>query len=148
MEGHAQAAIVTTPEQLSTGGCFGIVPEQPPPFAGHMAHYSHTHNPYDIEEEETYMHWLDKDGFPAMRELLIGQGWEDVAVLRSVPDREALGVFHAVSTRDGEAQARDGEAFYALNRLGSQGDEAMVEIQFSDGTWMLATPTDLEISGL
>lgn len=94
------------------------------------------------------MHWLDQDGFPAMRELLTDQGWEDVAVLRSVPDREALGVFHAVSTRDGEAQARDGQAFYALNRLGSQADEAIVEIQFSDGTWMLATPTDLEIRGL
>jgi hypothetical protein len=38
-------------------------------------------------------------------------------VLRSVPEREPLGVFHAVSTRDGEAQARDDEAFYTLNRL-------------------------------
>ena len=112
-----------------------------------MAYYSHTHNPYDTEEE-TYMHWLDKNGFPAMRELLTDQGWEDVAVLRSVPDREALGVFHAVSTRDGEAQARDGQAFYALNRLDSQADEAIVEIQFSDGTWMLATPTDMEFRGL
>ena len=94
------------------------------------------------------MHWLNGNGFPAMRQLLTDQGCEDVAVLRSVPDREALGVFHAVSTRDGEAQARDGQAFYALNRLGSQADGAIVEIQFSDGTWMLATPTDLETKGL
>ncbi len=65
-------------------------------------------------------------------------------MLRSVPNREALGVFHAVSTRDGEAQARDGQAFYSLNPLDSHGDEDIAEIQFGDGLWMLATTTDLE----
>ena len=112
-----------------------------------MANYPHIHNPHDTEEE-TYLQWMENNGFPAMRELPVRQECEDVAVLRSVPDREPLGVFHAVSTRDGEAQARDGAAFYTLNRLDSQADEAIVEIQFSDGTWMLATPTDLEISGI
>ena len=65
-------------------------------------------------------------------------------MLISVPDREALGVFHAVSTRDGEAEARDGQAFYALNPLDSQMNEPVVEIRFGDGIWMLSTPTDLE----
>ena len=111
-----------------------------------MTNYPYSHDPDDTLDE-AYMRWLDKNGFPAMRQLLADQGCEDVAVLRSVPNREALGVFHAVSTRDGEAQARDGQAFYALNRLDSQADEAIVEIQFGDGTWMLATPTDLEIQG-
>ena len=82
-----------------------------------------------------------------MQQLLSDQQCKDVAVLRSVPNREALGVFHAVSTRDGEAQARDGHSFYALSALDSQADEAIMKIQFSDGTWMLATPTDLELNG-
>ena len=90
------------------------------------------------------MHWADKTTWPAMRPLLFRWGCEDDAVLRSVPDREALGIFHAVSTRDGEAQARDGQAFYALNPIDSQTDEVIVEIQFSDGFWMLATPKDLK----
>jgi hypothetical protein len=111
-----------------------------------MTNHPRTHNPHDTEEE-TYMHWLNGNGFPAMRQLLTDQGCEDVAVLRSVPNREALGVFHAVSTRDGEAQARAGQAFYALNPLASQTEEAIVEIQFGDGFWMLATPADLEING-
>lgn len=111
-----------------------------------MTTYSHTHDPHD-SEEETYMHWLDKNGFPAMQQLLADQGCEDVAVLRSVPDRDAIGVFHAVSTRDGEAQARDGQSFFVLNPLASQGIEAIVEIQFADGFWMLATPADLEKTG-
>lgn len=68
-------------------------------------------------------------------------------MLRSVPNRAALGKFRAVSTRDGEARVRDGEAFYALNKLESQIDEAIVEIQFNDGFWMLATLTDLEFAG-
>jgi hypothetical protein len=110
-----------------------------------MTTNSHGHDPHDIEEE-TYMHWLDKTAFPAMRQLHQDRGCEDVAVLRSVPNREALGVFRAVSTRDGEALARDGQEFYSLNPLDAQ-EEAIVEIQFSDGIWMLATPTDLDIKG-
>jgi len=83
-----------------------------------------------------------------VREFSVANGCEDVAVLRSVPIREPLGVFHAVSTRDGEARARDGEDFYALNPLGSQSGEAAVEIQFEDGFWMLAVPDDLELTGV
>jgi len=112
-----------------------------------MTNYPYSHDPADTLDE-AYMRWLSGNGFPTMRQLLTDQACEDAAVLRSVPNREALGVFNAVSTRDGEAQARDGQAFYALNRLGSQADEAIVEVQFGDGTWMLATPSDLEIRGL
>ena len=68
-------------------------------------------------------------------------------LLHSVPNREALGVFRAVSTRDGEAQARDGQAFYTLNPQDSQVNQAVVEIQFDDGVWMLATADDLEMTG-
>ena len=111
-----------------------------------MANHPYSHDPDDTLDQ-AYMQWLDENGFPAMHQLLSNQECEDAVVLRSVPKREALGVFHAGRTRDGEAQARDGQAFYALNALDSQADEAIVEIQFSDGTWMLATPTDLEIKG-
>ena len=38
------------------------------------------------------MRWLDNNGFPVMRQLLGDQGGEDLAVLRSVPNRDALGV--------------------------------------------------------
>jgi hypothetical protein len=74
-------------------------------------------------------------------------------VLISVPDQEVPGVFHPVSARDDEAQARDGQAFYALDPLDSQTKEPIVKIQtkepivkiqFDDGIWVLATPTDLE----
>jgi len=76
--------------------------------------------------------------------VLVRPGCKDAFVLQSVPNREALGVFHAVSTRDGEALARDGRAFYAINPLDSLGDEDIAEIQFGDGLWMLATTNDLE----
>lgn len=65
-------------------------------------------------------------------------------MLHSVPDREALGIFRAASTRDGEAQSRHGQAFYALNPLTTEADQEIVEIQFGDGLWMLATPRDLD----
>jgi hypothetical protein len=139
--------IGTTISPLSTGDHFCIAPERPLPLPGFMTDCPHTRDPHDTEEE-TYMHWLDEGGFPAMGPLPGDQACEDVPVLRSVPNREALGVFHAVSTRDGEAQARDGQSFFVLNPLAAQGDEAIVEIQFADGFWMLATPTDLEETGL
>lgn len=66
-------------------------------------------------------------------------------MLRSVPNREPVGVFHAVSTHDGEADARDGQFFYALNLLDTRSAEAIVEILFGDGCWMLAAQDDLEI---
>lgn len=137
----------TTAEPLSTGGRFGIALERPPPFSGPMDNHSNTHGP-DVAEEDTYMRWLDKGAVPTVRQPLAEQRCEDVSVLRSVPNRQTLGVFHAVSTRDGEARARDGESFFVLNPLAIQGDEAIVEIQFADGFWMLATPTDLEKTGL
>ena len=55
------------------------------------------------------------------------------------------GVFHAASTGDGEALARDGQTFYALNHLSSQGDDTIAEILFGDGLWMLAMTKDLKI---
>jgi hypothetical protein len=111
-----------------------------------MTTFSHGN---DTEEpsEETYLRWLHENGFPAMRQTLADQRCEGDALMRSLPTGETLGVFHAVSTRDGEAQARDGQGFYALNPLDSQGEEAIVEIQFNDGFWMLATRADLAISG-
>jgi hypothetical protein len=108
-----------------------------------MAHYPETQDSHDTEEE-TYMHWLDKNGFPQCGSFSQTKGCEDVAVLRSVPTREALGVFRAVSTRDGEARARDREPFFMLNRLDSRLNEPIVEIQFGDGLWMLASEKDLE----
>lgn len=52
------------------------------------------------------------------------------------------GWFHAVSTRDGEAQMRAGQPFYAVNELEAQRGQVF-EIRFGDGTWMLAQPEDL-----
>lgn len=142
------AATVPARERLSTDSLSGIASERPPQFAGLMANCPNT-NDRDDTEEGTYMHWLDKNGISAMRrQFPADKGCEDVQVLRSVPSREALGVFHAVSTRDGEAEVRDGQSFFVLNPLAIQGDEAIVEIQFADGFWMLATPTDLEKTGL
>ena len=112
---------------------------------GPMTNHPYSYDPDDTLDE-AYMRWLDNNGFPSMRKLLGDEGGEDVAVLRSVPTRDALGVFHAVSTRDGEARARDGQAFYALNPLDSQADEAIMEVQFGDGFWMLAHPIDLHIA--
>lgn len=65
------------------------------------------------------MHWLDRNGFAAVHQLLAGQGCEELVMLRSVPTRDAIGVVHAVSTRAGEAQTLDGQALYALNPLDS-----------------------------
>jgi hypothetical protein len=45
-----------------------------------MANYPHIHNPHDTEEE-TYLQWMENNGFPAMRELPVRQECEDVAVL-------------------------------------------------------------------
>jgi hypothetical protein len=66
-------------------------------------------------------------------------------VLQSAPNREPLGIFRAISTHDGEALARDGQGFYAFNRLDTRGAQPIVEILFGDGFWMLAATTDLEI---
>ena len=66
--------------------------------------------------------------------------------MRSVLTGEALRIFHAVSTRDGEAQARDGHSIYASNAKGTDSTGDLVfEIEFADGFWMLATATDIEL---
>lgn len=50
-------------------------------------------------------------------------------------------------TRDGQALARDGQPYFAINRLAeetpSPGDRDLFEIQFADGRWMLAREDDL-----
>lgn len=64
--------------------------------------------------------------------------------LRSV---RPLGTFHARVTRDGEAQRRDGEAYFMLNELeGDARGGELVEIMFEDGMWMIATAADLDLS--
>ena len=91
------------------------------------------------------MHWPDKNGFPAKHQLLGGQGCEDPVVLRAVPTGDALGVFHTVSTLDGVARGRDGQAFFTANPKGIDGRGVDVyEVRFADGFWMLATANDLK----
>lgn len=63
--------------------------------------------------------------------------------MTSVP----IGTFRAHSTRDGMACSRDGEPYFAINRLDERakpvGDWDLFEIQFADGVWMLARLDDL-----
>ena len=58
-----------------------------------------------------------------------------------------LGVFRARVTRDGEALARDGEYYWAMNRVHEDhrpdGERPLYEIQFEDGMWMLVREDDL-----
>lgn len=59
--------------------------------------------------------------------------------------RPVLGHFHARATRDAHALERDGRPYVALQRLDTADGRPLVEIQFTDGVWMLADPTrDLE----
>ena len=59
-----------------------------------------------------------------------------------------LGTFRVHSTRGGQALARDGEPYYAINRLEEMSKPAaerdLFEIQFADGFWMLARLDDLD----
>jgi hypothetical protein len=65
-------------------------------------------------------------------------------MLRSLPTGEPQGVFHAVSTRDGEAVARDGQPYFRTKLKGEDHvGEAVYEIEFADGLWMLVTAADL-----
>ena len=63
--------------------------------------------------------------------------------MSSVP----IGRFRAHSTRDGEALARDGHPYYAINRLSEtskpDGERDLFEIRFADGLWMLVRLDDL-----
>lgn len=57
------------------------------------------------------------------------------------------GTFHAIVTRDAEAQDRDGDAFFQFNELGESspnGSGPLFEVLFGDGVWMLAREADLE----
>lgn len=55
-----------------------------------------------------------------------------------------LGVFRAVKTRDAVARARDGWPYFEVNFQGmSPLGEALYEIRFGDGEWMLAAADDL-----
>jgi hypothetical protein len=121
-----------------------MAPERPPPFSGLMTNCPHRRDTHDVEEE-TYTHWLDNNCFLTMQLLVADRGCEDVAVLRSIPTGEPLGVFHAVSTRDGVARERNGQDFFAANPKGidSQGVD-VYEVRFADGFWMLTTADDLE----
>lgn len=66
--------------------------------------------------------------------------------MRLVHTVNPMGRFHAVSTRDAAAKARDGEEFFALNWLTTSTAEPVAEIQFADGAWMLAGRGDLELT--
>lgn len=61
-----------------------------------------------------------------------------------------IGYFRARVTRDGEAMVRDGQPYFAMNRLAEEnpvhGDRDLFEIQFADGLWMLVREDDL-VSG-
>lgn len=58
-----------------------------------------------------------------------------------------IGIFRARVTRDGAALARNGEPYFALNRLAETNRPGHVrtlfEIQFADGIWMLVREEDL-----
>lgn len=58
-----------------------------------------------------------------------------------------IGVFRARATRDGEALTRDGQPYFAMNRLAEQnrpeGGRDLFEIRFGDGLWMLVREDDL-----
>lgn len=57
-----------------------------------------------------------------------------------------VGTFHAHSTRDGVGWERDGQPFFAHNRLEENDPEAngtLWEVEFADGVWILARTPDL-----
>ncbi|MDI2035939.1 hypothetical protein PJL15_03073 [Paenarthrobacter nitroguajacolicus] len=56
----------------------------------------------------------------------------------------ALGTFRAIKTRDAVARTRDGWPYFEANFQGlSPAGEALYEIRFGDGEWMLAVADDL-----
>lgn len=54
--------------------------------------------------------------------------------------KQPLGTYRAISCRDASTLGRDGQPYYGLNTLTSRTGDAEVEVQFADGTWMLADP--------
>jgi hypothetical protein len=132
----------------STDGFWLLRLERSPSFSDVMTIYpNHEHDPHDTDEV-TFLHWLDTNGFPSVGRPHVDQECDDVTILRSVPTGKSLGIFRAVSSRDGEALARDGQTFYALKPVESRGAEIIAEIQFGDGVWMLAASDDLETPDL
>lgn len=110
-------------------------------------------NPEANGEQEKYVNWIDNRAFPGLGDVvrrhtrsdMTAVGWHDGAVLRSLPTGKPEGVFRAVSTRDGEAQARSGMPLYEINAKGTDvRGEALFEIRFGDGFWMLAVASDIE----
>ena len=100
-----------------------------------------------------YVRWIDDRAFRGLVALMPGDdrsdllvaSWHDGNVLRSVPTGEPKGIFRAVSTRDGEAQERSGMPFYEINAKGTDvRGQALFEIKFGDGVWMLASASDLQ----
>ncbi|WP_315913289.1 hypothetical protein [Arthrobacter sp. lap29] len=58
---------------------------------------------------------------------------------------KALGTFRSVRTRDAVARDRDCWQYFAMNRLGlDSSGEALYEIRFADGQWILAVAGDLQ----
>lgn len=108
-------------------------------------------------DNDTYLEWADHRAFSALIRLRAGtsamrpddqvMSCDDGAVIRSVPTGQPEGTFHAVSTRDGEARARDGQEFYEINPMGQDPRGAkLFEIRFGDGLWMLVTSDDISVS--
>ena len=63
--------------------------------------------------------------------------------VRATPG-EPIGIFCAVTTRDGHALERDGECVYAMNDVPGGGTSTVViEVMFADGTWLLCDADEL-----
>lgn len=59
----------------------------------------------------------------------------------STRPRRPIGTFHAVGCRDAASLERDGQAYYQTNDLDTADGRPLCEVQFADGTWLLADPT-------
>lgn len=55
--------------------------------------------------------------------------------------RQPLGTFNAVSVRDGASLERDDQPFFEMNALDTADGRPLCEVQFGDGAWLLADPT-------
>lgn len=106
------------------------------------------------ERHDPYMQWIAQRALGSLetqhavsgpRANDVGTPWDSDAVMRSVPTGPPKGTFRVVSTRDGEARARDGYEYYDINPRGHDNHGAeLFEIRFGDGLWMLATDDDLD----
>lgn len=145
MQGHAQPQ-----SSLRLGGypqAAGPVlkPKRPSSLSGLMTNYHFSHQPGDTLDEAC-RRWLDKNGFPARRGS--SSKTNDARMSSCCDPCQIRGsrALPSVSTRDGEAMARDGQAFFTLHQLGNQAGETIVEIQFGESFWMLATLRDLDFA--